>query len=343
MTNVDVVVIGAGLAGSAAARALAHAGREVLLLERFELGHDHGSSHGTSRIFRFSYDEQHFVRDAMEALPLWRELEDEVGEPLIATTGGLDHGDIAANLQALQACGAKTEVLDGAAASTRWPAYSFPNDSRVLFQPDAGYTRADYCLRAFVTSATSNGAEFRTRSRVRALKDDGRRAVVETEAETMSARVAVVTVGGWVNELIATVGEVLPVEVTRQTVAYFEMDPAITFPTLVDWTDPPFYSLPAPGIGVKVGAHHVGPKTDPNEPGTVDESTLEAMTAWTRRRYPHAARDPLKAETCIYTSTSDESFIFERRGPFVIGSACSGHGFKFGPLTGRRLANLATI
>ena len=342
MTNVDVVVIGAGLAGSAAARALALAGREVLLLERFELGHRNGSSHGTSRIFRFSYDDPNLVRDAMDSLKLWRELENEVGEPLIVTTGGLDHGDIDANLRALQTCGATTEVIDGAVASERWPAYSFPSDSRVLFQPDAGYARADHCLRAFVTSATSHGAELRTSFRVHALKDDGGRALVETDDDTISARVAVVTAGGWVNELIGTIGEPLPVDVTRQTVAYFEMDPAISFPTLVDWTDPPLYSLPAPGIGVKVGAHHVGPITDPNEPGVVDEGTVEVMTAWTRKRYPLAAREPEAAETCIYTSTADERFIFERRGPFVIGSACSGHGFKFGPLTGRRLADLAT-
>jgi sarcosine oxidase len=342
MTKVDVVVIGAGLAGSAAARALARAGREVLLLERFELGHKRGSSHGTSRIFRFSYDDPRFVRDAMESLNLWHELEHEVGEPLIVTTGGLDHGDIDANLRALQACGASTEVVDGAVASERWPAYSFPRDSRVLYQADAGYARADRCLRAFVSSATAHGTELRTNCRVRALKDDGERAVVETDDDTFSARVTVVTAGGWVNELVGTIGERLPVAVTRQTIAYFEMDPAISFPTLVDWTDPPLYSLPAPGIGVKVGAHHVGPTTDPDDPGVVDEATVEVMTAWTRKRYPLAARDPVMAETCIYTSTADERFIFERRGPFVIGSACSGHGFKFGPLTGRRLADLAT-
>jgi sarcosine oxidase len=341
MADVDVVVVGAGLAGSAAAWALARTGRDVVLLERFELGHPHGSSHGTSRIFRFSYDDEHFVRDAMEALRLWRELEDEVGEQLIVTTGGLDHGDIDANLRALRACGAETEVVDGVTASERWSAYSFPPDTRVLFQPDAGYTRADRCLQSFVTSATSHGAEFRTNCRVRALKQDGERAIIEMDNETISARVAVVAAGGWVNELIGPLGRPLPVEVTRQTVAYFEMDPAMSFPTLVDWTRPPFYSLQAPGIGVKVGAHHVGPVTDPNEPGIVDEQTLESITRWVRTRYPFAGSAPVKAETCIYTSTFDESFIFDRRGPFVIGSACSGHGFKFGPLTGRRLADLA--
>jgi sarcosine oxidase len=342
MINADVVVIGAGVAGSAAARALARSGRDVVLVERFELHHKNGSSHGTSRIFRFSYDDPRYVRDAMESLTLWRELEDEEGRSLIVTTGGLDHGDIGPNLQALRACNADTEVMDGASASARWPAYSFPQDAEILYQPDAGYARADQCLDAFVGSAVSHGAEVRTTCTVRALKEDADRAIVETEDETFSARAAVVAAGGWVNELVGSIGDPLPVAVTRQTVAYFEMDPAISFPTLVDWTDPPFYSLPAPGIGVKVGAHHVGPATDPNERGTVDEHTVESMTTWARERYPLAARDPLTAETCIYTSTADESFIFERRGPFVIGSACSGHGFKFGPLTGRRLADLVT-
>jgi sarcosine oxidase len=342
MINADVVIVGAGLAGSAAARALALAGRDVILLERFEPGHAHGSSHGTSRIFRFSYDDPDLVRDAMAALPLWRDLEDEVGEPLIVTTGGLDCGDVDGHVRALKERGADFELIDGDTANQRWPALSFPAEAHILFQPDAGYARADWCLNALVSSAMAHGAQFRPGCRVRSLREEQSRAVVETEDETFVATVAVVTAGGWVNDLIATFGPALPVEVTRQTVAYFRMDPEIAFPTLVEWTKPPFYALPAPGEGLKVGIHHAGPRVHPDDPPEVDEATVERLSAWAAKRFPAAEHEPFKAESCIYTTTEDESFIFERRGPFVIGSACSGHGFKFGPLTGRRLADLAT-
>ena len=60
-----------------------------------------------------------------------------------------------------------------------------------------------------------------------------------------------------------------------------------------------------------------------------------------RERLPGVAPEPVGAETCLYTTTADESFLLERRGRVVVGSACSGHGFKFAPAVGERLARLA--
>jgi sarcosine oxidase len=60
-----------------------------------------------------------------------------------------------------------------------------------------------------------------------------------------------------------------------------------------------------------------------------------------RERFPHVDPQPVAAETCMYTTTDDESFILERRGRVVVGSACSGHAFKFAPALGKRLADLA--
>src|SRR6476619_1627581 len=90
--KVGVVVIGAGAMGSATAWWLARRGVDVALLEQFEPGHTRGSSHGGSRIFRFAYYEPEYVRMAQAALPLWRELEDDAGEPLLDATGSIDHG-----------------------------------------------------------------------------------------------------------------------------------------------------------------------------------------------------------------------------------------------------------
>ena len=86
--DADIVVIGAGITGVATARALAQAGRGVVLVEQFGLGHERGSSHGASRIFRLSYPDPHYVRLAQGALQSWRELEAECGEQLIVQTGG---------------------------------------------------------------------------------------------------------------------------------------------------------------------------------------------------------------------------------------------------------------
>jgi sarcosine oxidase len=349
--KVDVAVVGTGVAGSAAARALAHAGRKVVVFEQFELGHARGSSHGTSRIFRFSYDDPTFVRMAMEALPLWRELEGEVGERLIVALGGIDCGkDIDSHVRALAECGADHEVLNAEQASTRFSRLRLPAAQHVLFHPDAGIALADRALRAFISSARAAGADVQDRTKVRELAVDGSRAILSTDRDTFSAEVAVIAAGAWARDLLRPVGVDLPVVATRETVAYFSMTDELSIPTIVDWMefgvghewgDTALYGLPSPGLGIKAGEHHAGPVTDPNEVGDVSDESVERIARWVSERYPDADPNPVTAETCIYTNTDDERFLLERHGPFVVASACSGHGFKFGPLTGLRLAQLA--
>src|SRR5206468_11568027 len=113
-SRLTVAVVGAGIMGSAAARALSRAGHDVTLYEQFRVGHDRGSSHGRSRIFRLAYAEPEYVRLAQEALGLWRELEAESGETLLELNG---LGEIVQTLEestarTLEACGVAWERLD---------------------------------------------------------------------------------------------------------------------------------------------------------------------------------------------------------------------------------------
>ena len=101
------------------------------------------------------------------------------------------------------------------------------------------------------------------------------------------------------------------------------------------------YALHDPRYGLKAGAHNAGHVADPDVDEPPNEEVVEAIAAWVRERIPDATPVPVAAETCLYTSTADERFVLERRGRIVIGSACSGHGFKFAPAVGRRLAALA--
>jgi sarcosine oxidase len=338
----DAVVVGAGVMGSATARSLARSGVDVVLLERFALGNARGSSHGRSRIFRFSYPDRRYVRMAMEALPLWREVEEDAGEELLRTTGGLDFGPaMQDHAEALGAEGARLELLDEADVATRFP-FLRPPEGPALFQPDAGFVRADRAVAAFVKTAASAGAEVVPERPAVSLRAEGRHAVVETEEETYRASVAVVTAGGWARALLGPAGIHLPVRPTRETVGYFVLDESLPVPALVEWNEPAGYALRSPGQGIKAGEHGTGPQTDPNDEGTPDPASLERLGRWVRSRFPDADPEPHLAETCIYTNTDDESFVLERYGPIVVGSACSGHGFKFAPWIGRRLAGLAT-
>ena len=139
----EVVVVGAGIMGSATAYALARHGRDVLLVERFHVGHQHGSSHGRSRIVRLAYPEVEFVELAKEAFAGWRELEEESGQELLELNGLLELVESSAqsSADALAAAGAEYELLDGDVAASRWPV-GVPHGWTVLFQPEAGIVRA---------------------------------------------------------------------------------------------------------------------------------------------------------------------------------------------------------
>jgi sarcosine oxidase len=337
----DVVVVGAGVMGAATARSVARRGRRTLLLERFALGHKRGSSHGRSRIFRLSYPDPMYVRMAQEALPLWRALEGDAGVDLLTTTGGLDCGPgIDANAGALAACGAECEMLDGEEAARRWPGLAFPAPEPVLYHPDGGYVRADDAVAACARTAAAAGAEMREGAPVTAVEAAGDRARVVVGGETIEAPVAVVTAGAWARGLLAGAGIDIPTRPTRETVSYFRIEDG-SLPTVVEWARPALYALPSPGQGLKVGEHVAGPEIDPDADGPPSRDSIEATSAWIARRFPSAEPVAHLSETCLYTNTPDEHFILERHGPVVVGSPCSGHGFKFAPLIGERLADLA--
>jgi sarcosine oxidase len=343
MTDADIVVIGGGVMGTAAAWTLARRGREVVLLEQFELGHNRGSSHGASRIFRFSYHDPLYVGMAMEALPLWRELERESGRDLLTTTGGLDVGEaVRTHARALEAVGAAFEIIDGAEVGRRFPFLSIPAAEPVLFQPDAGIVAADAAVGAFAESASAHGVEVRERARANRLEVHGETAMVETDDGKYRARVGVVTAGAWARPLLAGAGIDIPITPTRETAAYFHLPEGVVPPSMVEWSSPPVYSLFSPPGSWKVAQHHAGPVTDPDDDGMINGESVARVSEWVARRYPEADPGAHHAETCLYTNTPDEDFILERRGPIVIGSPCSGHGFKFAPAIGERLADLAT-
>lgn len=331
-----MIVIGAGVMGSATARSLAQAGQDVVLLEQFDLGHERGSSHGTSRIFRLSYPKPMYVQMALAALPLWRELEAEAGEQILQNVGGIDAGAGAvANAKALEECGVEFEELDSASAKSRWRSIKCP-EGPILFQADAGYLAADRAIEAFIASARAAGTEIRARTKVEQVADRGDHVEVQTADDSLTARRAVVTTGAWVRNFVD-----LPVRTTRETVAYFALGDAESLPVFIEWENEAFYALPAPGLGIKTGRHQSGPETNPDDEGTPDEATISALEDFVEERFP--ASGALKhSETCLYTNTPDESFILERNGSIVVGSACSGHGFKFAPEIGARLAKLAT-
>lgn len=322
-----VAVVGAGVMGCATAWALAARGAEVTLHEQFEPGHARGSSHGRSRIVRLAYPEPEWVRLAEEARDGWQQLEAAVGQTLLELHGLVE---LAASSEltsaaALAARGVEHRLLS--AEESLALGVAVPPGWSVLFEPTGGIVRADLAMRALLAAAVDAGAQVEAGSRVESV-------------DALDADVVVVTAGGWVRRLVPDV----PVRVTRETVAYFR-HAGTPLPSVVELGERAgahaMYALWDPVHGLKAGAHHAGADTDPDAHAEPDLAIVEQTAGWVGERLPGVDPSPIGAETCLYTTTPDESFVIERRGRVVVGSACSGHGFKFAPAVGRRLAELA--
>jgi sarcosine oxidase len=345
MERIEHVVIGAGAMGSAAAWSLARRGRSVLLLEQFERGHTRGSSHGGTRIFRFAYDDPRYVRLAMEALPLWRELEDDAGRVLLDLVGSLDHGP-AARIDAVAAAltrnGARFERWSADEARERYPGMRF--EESVLFSPDGGRSRAADTLSALADRTAAHGGRVIFQAGRASVEADGDGAVVRCEAGEWRADSVVVAAGAWLASVVGWSVPLPPLAITQEQVLHFPPgDPAVDeWPSFIHHQSPWRYGLFTPGEGVKVGGHHEGGTTTADDrSGEIDPAAAARIVEYVERWLPGLEPAPRFGATCLYTTTPSEDFLIDRIGPLVVGSACSGHGFKFTPLIGRLLADVA--
>jgi sarcosine oxidase len=350
----DIVVIGAGLLGLSAARALARRGRNVTVLEQAQIGHDGAGSKGSCRIFRLGYTDPRYVAMARRARGFWHELEEESGRKILLPTPQLTLGEkLPAVREAMVKAGAPCELLSAGQAASRFPGIAARGP--VLLEPESCVTAADQALAALAAAVPA----VRTGVRVTGLADDGRRVRVSMEAGSLSARTVIVCAGPSTSRLLASAGIAVPSAPTLEQVAYLAPagsqppggrlpwppgDAPSRLPIFLSHGDPVPYGLPVPGSPLyKIGVHQSGPPADPDSSSQdADEAMTSRLTELARELLPGCSPEPVATERCIYDNSPDEDFILDRIGNVVIGSGTSGHGFKFGPLLGEWLAGLAT-
>ncbi|MFD4506471.1 N-methyl-L-tryptophan oxidase [Streptomyces sp. NPDC058457] len=340
----DAVVVGLGVHGGAALRQLAERGLDVLGMEQFAAGHDRGSSHGATRMIRRAYPHPDWDGLVDTAYRAWDELEQAAGTRLLDVTGGL-YAAPGERPDPLRGPGCRT--VDRTAAARIFPGLRLPEGFTAVHDPAAGIIDAPATLRAQLALAERAGATIADRTRVTGWRPDGDGVVVRTTAGEVRARRLVLCAGPWTPYLVPSLASHLTV--TRIVNAYFAADPAGPLGPgglgsfSVDLPEGLLYGFPAADRrGLKAGLD-AGPAWDPDAArpaATADElALLTRAVAWVLP----GAGPVTESLTCLYTMTPDRRFLVgEVPGvpQALLASACSGHGFKFGPAIGAALADL---
>jgi sarcosine oxidase len=352
----DVVIVGCGAAGMAAAAELSRRGQRVVGIDQFEFGHDRGSSHGAERIVRVAYADAVHAEMAAQSIDGWLRLERDAVESLLTPTGGLDiAGPAEIDLLAAQCerVGFGVERCTVAEANARFPMFRFgagdrTDESLEVMHHAASTVNADRALVALRSVAEARGATFVPGVHVDRIEPIGDHTVVVHHAGgTVSAATCVVAVGGWaggsmVRSALGADRPLPELRVTQEQVAYLRPRGPELWPTFVDRSEPCLYGLPTPDGLVKIGEHHTGPDIHVDAKSDVLEPvTWERLQRWIADHLPGADPSPVRTATCLYASYPGDTFLLDRHGPLVLGLGLSGHGFKFVPELGRRLADLA--
>jgi sarcosine oxidase len=359
--NYDVIVVGAGAVGSAAAYHAAKAGQRVLLIERFEIDHQNGSSYGASRIIRYAYDNADCARLMKAVYPAWRVFEEAAGERLYTQTGGLDFGfpdepTMVETVRSMETNAIPFELLSRQDAESRFPQFRFDDGMQIIYQADSGVLEASKSVRAHVRMAQQHGATVLENAPVTAIDVQADSVTVTTPQGQYSAAKLILVPGGWGSEVFRMAGLHIPLTVRKAQEQYFDALPPTDFeperfPVFIAHLQESYgwmpYGLPSmASSGLKVGMHG-GPLVD--DVNTMDRTPDPAATtnarAFMQKFIPAGADAPLRyARSCLYTMTPDEHFILDthpQHPHVVISASCSGHAFKFSTLLGSILTDLA--
>lgn len=356
----DVIIVGVGGMGSAAAWQLARRGQRVLGIERYDIPHAMGSSHGISRIIRLPYYENpSYVPLLRRAYELWREIEDATGEELLVITGSIDASPpddplFQGALASAELHGLEHEVLTGRDVNERFPGYRLPPTHRAVFQAQGGLVASERAIVAHVRAAQENGAVIHARERVLhwEVRPDRDGVVVVTDKDRYEAGRLVLAAGAWMGDLAPHLKPVAVPE--RQVLAWlqpkvpglFALDRFPVFNLQVE--EGRYYGFPVYEVpGFKLGRyHHLGETGSADavrrEPDIADERLLREFAD---RYFPDGSGDVMALRSCLFTNTPDEHFILDQHPDFdqvILVSPCSGHGYKFCSVIGEIVADLAT-
>ncbi len=353
----DCIVIGVGGMGSSAVHNLAKRGQKVLGLEKFDIPHSEGSSHGVNRIIRLAYYEHSsYVPLLRRAYEMWSEIETIAGEQLLYKIGSIDtapsgHEVFEGSLESCLEHDIPHEVLNHKQINDRFPGYEMPPGQMGLYQADGGFVLSERAIVAYVNAAVAEDAEVHARESVIKWESEGDGVRVFTDRAEYTADRLVITAGAWAAGMVPSLEELAVPE--RQVLAWLQpKEPSLfapeNFPVFnAYFEEGRYYGFPVFGIpGFKIGRyHHLEELADPDhmERGVTQEDE-DILRAAVSRYFPKANGTLMTLKTCLFTNTPDEHFIIDKvpgMPQVTVAAGFSGHGFKFASVVGEIVGDLA--
>jgi len=364
-TSFDVVVIGVGSMGSAACYYLSKRGYKVLGIEQFNISHEYGSHAGQSRIIRKAYFEHpDYVPLLERAYKNWKTLEQESGEQVYFITGLLYAGDpnnqiIKGVKQSAALYNIDLAQLNTVAATDKFPSFKFPENFKILFEPEAGFITPERSICLYTSEAEKNGAIVYSNEKVVEWNQSGSSVTVQTDKNTYRCDKLIITAGAWAGKMIPGIND--KIKVTRQFVVWiktkndkeFELN---NFPCWMIGDDDKhgcYYGFPlldtkkfGEPAGLKLAHHYPHDVTDPDKVNRqTTNADIENLKYCLDTYLPGVFDSVLSTKICLYANSPDENFIIDKLPGFEenVSIACgfSGHGFKFASVVGEILADLA--
>lgn len=358
----DFAIIGLGTMGSFAAVELAQRGFSVVGFDQFVPPHERGSHSGGTRVYRIAYPEgTGYVQLAQRAGELWDQAALQFSTQLLHRVGmlymGLPHEEFIQGIQASATANRlQLETLDATEVYRRYPAFNIPEDFVGIFDAKAGWIDVDASITSAHSHAKALGVEYMLGHRVETWEASDSQVRVHLRNETISAGKLIITAGSWTTKLLSDLR--LPLTVRRKVLTWFdplvpELFAADGFPVFT-FPENSIYGFPnIPGVGVKLAEHlggtdlsSIDSAVSPPDASDIDpiRETASKYMPGLAGAFPGSAARLVRSATCLYTMTPDENFIVDRHPQFnsvVFAAGFSGHGFKFAPLIGAALADLA--
>ncbi len=353
----DIAVLGVGGMGSATLYTLAKRGLNVCGIEQFGVAHDRGSSHGETRLIRKAYFEHpDYIPLLNRAYDLWHEFEKKAGEKLFVENGLIVAGKPDSEvIKGLDLCYEKHnlphEKLTVNEARKRFPQFHLPEDFIIYFDPIAGFLYVEKSVEKFAELSQKNGAILYTNEKVLTWQANQNHISITTDRRKIVAGKLIITSGAWANREMLSLG--IDFDIWRKVlfwydspeIANYKLDGFPNFYVELDFGS--FYGFPAVNeMGLKIGEHEIpGISSLPDEVRrTLQPSDEPVILQFIEKVFPRFQPVRTNFTVCMYTITPDFNFILDVHPEYenvIIGAGFSGHGFKFAPVIGEILADLA--